>query len=93
MEIKQIDDKKNGAFVAIDGDKRAGEMAYVWAGEDKIIIDHTEVDEAYGGQGVGKNLLIQLVDWARKDNVKVIPLCPFAKAQFEKDPEIRDVLS
>ena len=93
MEVKQIDDKKNGAFIVLDGDKKAGEMAYVWAGADKIIIDHTEVDEAYGGQGVGKNLLIQLVDWARKDNVKVIPLCPFAKAQFEKDPEIRDVLS
>lgn len=44
MEIKQIDDKKNGAFVVLDGDKKAGEMAYVWAGNDKIIIDHTEVD-------------------------------------------------
>ena len=27
MEIKQIDDKKNGAFVILDGDKKAGEMA------------------------------------------------------------------
>ncbi|MGV0946934.1 GNAT family N-acetyltransferase [Empedobacter falsenii] len=90
MEIKQIDDKKNGAFVVLDGDKKAGEMAYVWAGNDKIIIDHTEVDEAYGGQGVGKNALLALVDWVRKDNIKVIPLCPFAKAQFDKNPEIRD---
>ena len=63
MEIKQIDDKKNGAFVILDGDKKAGEMAYVWAGNDKIIIDHTEVDEAYGGQGVGKKALLALVDW------------------------------
>ena len=93
MEIQQFDNKKDGAFFAVDQDKKAGEMAYVWAGEDKIIIDHTEVDEAYGGQGVGKKILVKLVDWARANNVKVIPLCPFAKAQFEKDQEIRDVLS
>lgn len=93
MEIKQIDDKKNGAFVVLDGDKKAGEMAYVWAGDNKIIIDHTEVDEAYGGQGIGKKAFLALVDWVRKENIKVIPLCPFSKAQFEKNPDTRDVLS
>ncbi|WP_413532847.1 GNAT family N-acetyltransferase [Empedobacter brevis] len=93
MEIKQIDDKKNGAFIVLDGDKKAGEMTYVWASNDKIIIDHTEVDEAYGGQGVGKKALLSLVDWVRKENIKVIPLCPFAKAQFDKNTEIKDVLS
>lgn len=93
MEIKQIDDEKNGAFVVLDGDKKAGEMSYVWAGDDKIIIDHTEVDEAYGGQGIGKKVLLALVDWTKNNNIKVIPLCPFAKAQFDKNTEIRDVLS
>ncbi|MFV0164395.1 N-acetyltransferase [Empedobacter falsenii] len=80
LRIKQIDDKKNGAFAILDGD-------------DKIIIDHTEVDEAYGGQGIGKKVLLALVDWTRNNNIKVIPLCPFAKAQFDKNTEIRDVLS
>ena len=93
MEIKQIDDKKNGAFVVLDGDKKAGEMTYVLAGDDKIIIDHTEVDETYGGQGLGKKALLALVEWTRNNNIKVIPLCPFAKAQFDKNPEIKDVLS
>lgn len=93
MEIKQIDDKKNGAFVVLDGEKKAGEMTYVWAGDDKMIIDHTEVDEAYGGQGLGKKALLALVEWIRNNNIKVIPLCPFAKAQFDKNQEIKDVLS
>ena len=93
MEVKQIDDKKNGAFIVLDGDKKAGEMAYVWAGAEKIIIDHTEVDEAYGGQGVGKQAFLALVDWTRKENIKVIPLCPFSKAQLEKNPDLKDVLA
>jgi predicted GNAT family acetyltransferase len=32
------------------------------------------------------------VAFAREKNLKVIPLCPFAKAQFDKDASLRDVL-
>ena len=39
-----------------------------------------------------KALLGALVDWARTTGTKVVPLCPFAKAQFDKDASIRDVL-
>ncbi len=46
IEVKQNDDKKHGSFEAsIDGQK-AGLMTYTWAGEDRFIIDHTEVEEA-----------------------------------------------
>jgi len=33
------------------------------------------------------------VDWARKSGVKLVPVCPFAKAVFDRDPTIRDVLA
>jgi uncharacterized protein len=32
------------------------------------------------------------VDYARKNQIKVIPLCRFAKSVFDKTPEIKDVL-
>ena len=41
---------------------------------------------------VGRELLGALVQWARATGTKVVPLCPFAKAQFDKDASIRDVL-
>jgi Predicted acetyltransferase len=75
-----------------DGGK-AGLMTYSWAGDDKFIIDHTEVDEAYGGKGLGKDLVKAGVEYAREKNVKVIPLCPFAKKVIAKTPEFQDVLS
>ncbi|WP_313373507.1 GNAT family N-acetyltransferase [Chishuiella sp.] len=93
MEFIKTDDGKKGAFSAIDEGKKAGEMTYTWASDNKIIIDHTEVDEAYGGQGIGKKILINILDWVRKDNIKVFPLCPFVKAQFEKNEDFRDVLA
>ena len=62
------------------------------AGEDRFIIDHTEVEEAYNGKGVGKEMLLAAVDFARKNGKTIIPLCPFAKATFQKHDELQDVL-
>ncbi|MBL0134058.1 MAG: N-acetyltransferase [Chitinophagaceae bacterium] len=78
-------------YVGQDGAMLA-EMVYTKPSEDKMIIEHTEVDDSLAGKGVGKQLLNAAVDYARKHNMKIIPLCPFAKSVFDKVVEIRDVL-
>ena len=93
MEIQQINDTKKGYFEALEDGKQAGQMTYTWAGNDKFIIDHTEVRPEFNGKGVGKKLVMAAVDYARANNVKIIPLCPFAKSVFDKVEDIRDVLS
>jgi len=92
IEVKQNNDEKHGSFEAIMDGNRAGLMTYTWAGEDRFIIDHTEVEDAYNGKGVGKEMLIKAVEFARENNKKIIPLCPFAKATFQKNEDLRDVL-
>lgn len=92
MEVTQVESGAKGAFEAFDNDTKAGEMTYTWAGNDKIIIDHTDVDPAFGGRGVGKEMLMAVVDFAREKHIKVMPLCPFAKSVFDKNPDIKDVL-
>ena len=96
MDIQQQDDAKHGVFQASDNDtgkeKLAGEMAYTWAGEGMFIIDHTEVSEDYRGQGIGRQLLDKVVEFAREKNLKIISLYPYAKSVFDKDPSIADVL-
>jgi len=57
-----------------------------------IIIDHTEVEEDYKGDGIGKKLLNKIVEMARAKHIKIYPLCPFANAMFKKNSDIRDVL-
>ncbi|MVZ60931.1 GNAT family N-acetyltransferase [Sphingobacterium humi] len=81
-----------GAFVAVEDGKKIGEMTYSAAGPGKIIIDHTEVDEQEKGKGIGHVLLMKAVEYARDNQVKIMPLCPFAKASFDRDVTIRDVL-
>lgn len=68
-------------------------MTYSVAGENKIIIDHTEVFPEFNGKGIGKKLVLEGVKYARENNLKIIPLCPFAKALFMKLPEVQDVLA
>ena len=92
LNIQQKDDAKHGSFSLLDGETVAGEMTYTWAGEGMLIIDATDVNENYRGQGVGRQLLDALVAFVREKDVKVIPLCPYAKSVFDKDPSIGDVL-
>ena len=92
MSIQQIDDGKHGAFKLFEGEVLAGEMAYTWAGDSMLIIDQTDVSDQFRGQGVGHKLLKELIAFVRERQVKVIPLCPFAKSVFDKDLSIHDVL-
>ena len=59
----------------------------------KFIIDHTEVDEAYGGKGLAKQLVYAGAEYARKNGKKVIPLCTYAKATFDKNQDLQEILS
>ena len=91
-EVQLTINGKNGFFhIDIDGQQEA-KMTFVFAGDDKIIIDHTEVNPRNEGKGFGKKMVTKAVEYARENGIKIIPLCPFAKAVFDKTPEFRDVL-
>ncbi|MDO5035614.1 MAG: GNAT family N-acetyltransferase [Porphyromonas sp.] len=91
-EIKHLNGPSKGVFrLMVDGEER-GFMSYAWAGESRFIIDHTIVHPGNQGQGYGKELVAAGVEFARQEGVKIIPLCPFAKAVIEKNPDYRDVL-
>ena len=93
MIIKHDQSETKGIFEAIEEGVKIGEMTYSVAGTDKIIIDRTEVSPESKGQGVGKIMLGKAVEYARDHQLKILPLCPFAKRMFEKDVDIRDVLA
>lgn len=91
MEIEHANDGKKGHFKAIEGGVQAGIMTYVWAGDEKFIIDHTLGNPDF--KGVGIKLFDSAIAFAREKNLKIIPLCPFAKKMFDKNQEVHDVLA
>jgi hypothetical protein len=66
-------------------------MSYTVAGS-RVIIDHTDVDDRLRGTGTGRKLVAAAVDWAREEDVRLMPLCPFARSVFDKTPDFADVL-
>lgn len=68
------------------------EMAYTMPAPDKMIIEHTEVDESLSGKGVGKQLVHTAVEYVRTHGIKIIPLCPFTKSVLNKVTEWQDVV-
>ena len=68
-------------------------MTYTGAEGETMIIDHTEVSEEFGGKGLAKQLVFAGAEFARENGKKVIPLCTYAKATFEKNADIQDVLA
>ncbi|HLF64469.1 MAG TPA: GNAT family N-acetyltransferase [Saprospiraceae bacterium] len=92
QNVKHDSQGPKGAFIyEVEGQKLA-EMVYTMAGEKKMIIEHTDVDESLKGQGIGKKLQAELVDYVRANGIKVVPLCPFANATFKRMKEWQDVL-
>ena len=87
----RIYDNKGAFYIEIEGIQEAM-MTFVYAGEDKIIIDHTEVNPGNEGKGFGKKMVTKAVEFAREKGIKILPLCPFVKSVFDKTPEFRDVL-
>src|SRR5690606_11406578 len=55
--IEREDNGKKGRFVLYQEDQVAGEMTFTWAGKNKFIIDHTEVQPEFSGQGIGRKML------------------------------------
>jgi len=92
MEIKFEQSGSKGSFYIEEQGKRLAEMTFSKAGDQRMIIDHTEVSDALRGKGAGKQLVSAAVDYARANGIKILPLCPFAKSVFDKVTAFSDVL-
>ncbi len=58
----------------------------------RITFTHTEVPEAIGGGGVGGKLVKGALDYARREKLRVVPLCAFVAAYIRRHPEYRDLV-
>ncbi|MBB3964991.1 MULTISPECIES: GNAT family N-acetyltransferase [Rhizobium] len=92
MKITDEENASGGRYVAeLEGHQ--AEMTYSRTSPKLIIIDHTGVPDALRGKGVGQALALHAVEAARTGGWKIIPLCPFFKAQAVRHDEWRDVIN
>lgn len=84
-EIQFISNEK-GSFALEQNGERIAEMT-VEVTDSNISVYHTEVVERLEGQGFGSKLIDKIVDYARQNELHIIPYCPFVKDKFQSNPE------
>ena len=94
MSIEHSKEDRKGCFKFIDFyGATIGTIEYKIIDESILVIIHTEVAIAYSGQGIGRELIFAVVAYARENQMKIFPLCPFARYAFNEIKSIQDVLS
>ena len=76
-------EKENNRAVAYIDNVEIGECVYEKENNVWNII-HTEVDNAYQGQGIAKKLVECIIENAKKENNKLIASCSYAKIVLER---------
>jgi len=57
---------------------------------DRFVLVHTEVPKALEGHGYGGALVRAAVEYAREHQLRVVPVCPFARSYLQRHPEYAD---
>lgn len=84
--ILNLDQSRHGYFYMLEKEEQLAEME-ISISENVLTVYHTEVSPKAEGRGFAKKLLEAMVNHARVNGLKVIPLCPFVHAQFKRHPE------
>ena len=93
VTITRSESGAKGRYLAVvEGREGEGELTYSRISPEKIIADHTGVDESLRGTGVAGELVKRLVDDARKEGFTIVPTCSYIKAQYERHPDWSDVM-
>lgn len=88
MEIEKKENGRTGKLIMKDDSAEIGEVAFLINDDENYVIDHTSVDESMTGKGIGKKLIDAIVNLARENNKKIIPVCEYAKKVFERNADM-----
>jgi predicted GNAT family acetyltransferase len=91
---KEQQDSRHGRYVArIAGVEGEGEITFTDREPHLISADHTGAPETMRGTGAAAALVGYMIEDARKLGFRIIPICPYVRAQYRKHPEWADVMT
>ncbi|MDP1668989.1 GNAT family N-acetyltransferase [Phaeovulum sp.] len=92
VEILREQSATRGRYlIRLNGELTEAELTWAQLGDHIVAADHTDVPDIFRGRGFGMLLVEHLVIDARDRGLRVVPLCPFVRAQYQRHPEWSDV--
>jgi predicted GNAT family acetyltransferase len=89
MEIKK---GKQMFYIGESEKDNLAKVTYQLDRNGNYVLDHTYVSVELRGQKIAQKLVKQMVDFAREEGKKIIPVCSYAVSEFEKNNDYHDVL-
>ena len=86
-EVERYASGSKASYRITHEDGGVSELTYSRLSPQTVIADHTEVADGHEGEGIGLRLLEALLEDARAEGFRIVPLCPFVNAQRRKHPE------
>jgi uncharacterized protein len=85
MTQSVVDDTEQEQFAAsMEG--ATAKLEYELDG-DRLLLLHTEVPDAFRGQGVGAHLVEAALAKAESEGLTVVPWCPYARRWLKEHPD------
>ncbi|WP_258053558.1 GNAT family N-acetyltransferase [Streptomyces sp. Ru72] len=83
-------DARNRYEILVDG-KRAGLTAYRDRDAQRVFY-HTEVDDAFAGQGLASRLVQEALTDVRESGKRIVPVCPYVAKFLKRHEEFADLV-
>lgn len=94
INIEREDNGDAGRYVArIAGNDGEAEIIFQRRGPQVMSADHVGAADSMKGTGAALALVEYMVADARANGFKIIPVCPYVKAQYRKHPNWSDVMT
>jgi predicted GNAT family acetyltransferase len=90
-DFEIIDNPDNDRYEVRSNGAVIGRADYQRDG-NRVVIPHTQIDPAHGGQGLGGRMVRYALDDIRRQGLTVVPACPFVADFISKHPEYADLL-
>jgi uncharacterized protein len=90
--VRLEDNQPEQRFEIHVGDELAGVAMYDLE-PGRITFIHTEIDDAFEGQGCGSKLVRFALDSARERGLQVVARCDFVAGYIREHPEYQDLLA
>jgi predicted GNAT family acetyltransferase len=90
ISIQHREHGSHGEFFVEREGRRVAELTYSRSGE-RVVVGHTWVDPTLRGAGLAPALVEAAAQWARRGSVKIVPVCSYVRAVFQRSPGYADV--
>lgn len=91
IELK-INDSKGVFELRDEHDIQVGELTFLVRDKEQMIINHTGVNPILRGQGLAEKLVLKAVEYARDNQLKILPFCSYVSVYIGKHPEVQDII-